>query len=241
MHLHSGLVQQHGIHLHMLSDAMCTTGKQGSGCRLIKLVLPQAKELSKLVTVPKRMLPARMLLFKQMLRWASDLPSAVTATVTASPRPTHPKYVHSKKQALAICAFTGCHLSAHQLAGPSQSFKALLGRRQCHFCSFRTTGDMHNFCWTASCAAAASCGLCPACSCHAESVSCTIRIHYDAPLLIHASSAGLQPTQQCRHRSSTSARPATTQEEQHREAKGSNPSGQTHRRRSDGSCRASGR
>ncbi|KAK9796241.1 hypothetical protein WJX73_000092 [Symbiochloris irregularis] len=52
--------------------------------------LNAAKELSKLVTVPKRMLPARMLLFKQMLRWASDLPEAVTATVTASPRPVHP-------------------------------------------------------------------------------------------------------------------------------------------------------
>ena len=50
---------------------------------LITRGLWQAKELSKLVTVPKRMLPWRMMLFKQVLLWASE--KGRGATATASP------------------------------------------------------------------------------------------------------------------------------------------------------------
>ena len=45
----------------------------------------QAKELSKLVTVPKRMLPWRMIFFKQILLWADEQRGAGPATLVPLP------------------------------------------------------------------------------------------------------------------------------------------------------------
>ena len=53
-------------------------------------MLLQAKELSKLMTVPKKMLPWRMLLFKQVLLWANEKTGGDPVTVspggTAAPK-----------------------------------------------------------------------------------------------------------------------------------------------------------